>query len=97
VKSTSQKFALVPLTERDAAEQLLVYETTAAKMLKISIHDFRNLVNDHVIPYRLHRGRSKRVYFIDDLRAYVRSLDPHYGNKATGCAVREEAFARDCD
>ncbi len=78
----TQKLALVPLTDRvDAAEQLMVYETTAAKILKISIHDFRELVDLSVIPYRLHRGRWKRLYFVDDLRSYVRDLGAQYGKK----------------
>ena len=78
----TQRLALVPLTDRvDAAEQLMVYETTAAKILKISIHDFRELVDLSIIPYRLHRGRSKRLYFVDDLRAYAGSLQPQYGKK----------------
>jgi hypothetical protein len=77
-----ERLALVPLTDRiDAAEQLLVYETTAAKILKISIHDFRDLVDLSVIPYRLHNGRSKRLYFVDDLRAYARNLHAQYGKK----------------
>jgi hypothetical protein len=77
-----QRLALVPLTARsDAAEQLLVYETTAAKILKISINDFRVLVDLSIIPYRLHQGRSKRLYFVDDLRSYVRDLGAQYGKK----------------
>jgi len=79
-----QKLALVPLTDRiDAAEQLLVYEKTAAKALNISIHYFRDLVNQSAIPYRLHPRRSKRLYFVDDLRAYVRGLEPQFGKKGT--------------
>ena len=82
MNGNEQRLALVPLTDRvDAAEQLMVYETTAAKILKISIHDFRELVDLSVIPYRLHRKRSKRIYFVDDLRAYARSLQPQYGKK----------------
>ena len=77
-----QRLALVPLTNQvDAAEPLMVYETTAAKILKISIHDFRELVDLSVIPYRLHGGRSKRLYFVDDLRSYVRDLGAQYGKK----------------
>jgi hypothetical protein len=77
-----QRLALVPLTDCvDAAEQLLVYETTAAKILKTSIHNFRELVDRSIIPYRLHDGRSKRLYFVDDLRAYARSLQAQYGKK----------------
>jgi len=49
--------------------KLLVYETAAAKILKISIREFRRLVELSIIPYRLHRGRSRRLFFIDDLRA----------------------------
>jgi hypothetical protein len=84
VTTNGQKLALIPLTDRiDAAEQLLVYETTAAKILKISINNFRQLVNQSVIPYRLHHGRSKRLYFIEDLRMYARSLSPQYANMGT--------------
>jgi hypothetical protein len=82
MNENKQRLALIPLTDCvDAAEQLLVYETTAAKILKISIHDFRDLVDHSVIPYRLHRGRSKRLYFVDDLRSYAGSLQPHYGKR----------------
>lgn len=82
MNENAQKLALVPLTDRiDAAEQLLVYEKTAAKILKISINDFRELVDLSVIPYRLHRGRSKRLYFVDDLRTYVRDIGAQYGKK----------------
>ena len=82
MNENEQRLALVPLTNRvDAAEPLMVYETTAAKILKISIHDFRELVDLSVIPYRLHRRRSKRIYFVDDLRDYARSLQPQYGKK----------------
>jgi len=82
MNENEQRLALVPLTNRvDAAEPLMVYETTAAKILKISIHNFRELVDLSIIPYRLHSGRSKRLYFVDDLRAYARSLQPQYGKK----------------
>jgi hypothetical protein len=33
------------------------------------------------VPYRLHRGRSKRLYFVDDLRAYAQGLKPQSGRK----------------
>jgi flagellar biosynthesis GTPase FlhF len=82
MKKNTQKLALIPVTDRiDAAEQLLIYERTAAKILKISINDFRELVDLSVIPFRLHRGRSKRLYFVDDLRAYVKDLGARYGKK----------------
>jgi hypothetical protein len=78
----TQRLALIPLTDQvDGAEQLMVYEKTAAKILKINIEDFRELVDHSIIPYRLHNGRSKRLYFVDDLRAYARSLLPQYGKK----------------
>jgi hypothetical protein len=78
----TQKLALIPVTNKiDAAEQLLVYEKTAAKILKISISNFRELVDLSVIPFRLHRGRTKRLYFVDDLRAYVRDLGARYGKR----------------
>jgi hypothetical protein len=79
----AQKLALVPLTDQvDAAEQLLVYEKTAAKILnKMSISHFREMVDRSVIPYRLHRGRTKRLYFVDDLRSYVKDLRAQYGKK----------------
>ncbi len=77
-----QKLALVPITDVvDAAQQLLVYETAAAKMLKISIREFRHLVEKSVIPYRLHRGRSRRLFFVEDLREYARNLEPHLSEK----------------
>jgi hypothetical protein len=75
MNKNTQKLALMPIIDKvDAAEPLLVYERTAAKILKISISDFRELVNHSVIPYRLHGGRSKRLYFVDDLRAYIGQL-----------------------
>jgi hypothetical protein len=82
MNSSEQRLALVPIADMAAAaEQLLVYETAAAKILKISIRDFRRLVEESVIPYRLHRGRSRRLFFIDDLKAYARSLEPQSGRK----------------
>jgi hypothetical protein len=82
MNENAQKLALIPLTDRvDAAEQLLVYEKTAAKILKISIKHFRELVDLSVIPYRLHHGKTKRLYFIDDLRAYVKELNARFGKK----------------
>jgi len=80
--SNPQKLALVPLSDRvNAAEQLLVYEKAAAKILNISIHHFRDLVHQSLIPFRIHQGRTRRLYFVDDLRAYARSLEPHHGKK----------------
>ncbi len=83
-----QRLALVPIAASvDMAEQLLVYETAAAKVLKISIREFRRLVDLSVIPFRLHNGRKKRLYYMDDLRAYAKSLEPRYAKKATGSLV----------
>ena len=78
----TQKLALVPLIDKiEGGEQLLVYEQTAARMLKLSLRYFRDIVDQALIPYRFHAGMSKRLFFIDDLRAYAKSLDPHYSNK----------------
>jgi hypothetical protein len=82
MNANTQKLALVSMTNRvDAAEQLLAYESTAAKILKISIHYFRELVDRSIIPYRLHPGRTKRLHFVDDLKNYANSLDARYGKK----------------
>ncbi len=75
-----QRLALVPIADgADMAEQLLVYETTAAKVLKMSIREFRHLVDLLAIPFRLHSGRKKRLFFIEDLKAHARTLQPRYG------------------
>ncbi len=57
------------------AKQLLVNESVTAKVLKISVREFRRLVDSSVIPCRLHSGRKKRLYFLEDLMVYVRSLE----------------------
>jgi hypothetical protein len=82
MNGNGQKLALVPIADMVAsAEQLLVYETAAAKILKISVRDFRRLVDQSVIPYRLHRGRSRRLFFVDDLKVYARNLTARSGIK----------------
>jgi len=79
MNTVSTRLALVPIFSSIAPpEPLLLYETTAAKLLKISIHQFRQLVRDGVVPFRLHSGRSKRLYLLEDLRVYARNLKPQY-------------------
>ncbi len=88
MNANEQRLALVPIAASvDVAEQLLVYETAAAKVLKISIREFRRLVDLSVIPFRLHSGRKKRLYYMEDLRAYAKSLEPRHAKKSTGCLV----------
>jgi hypothetical protein len=81
-----QRLALVTIAaDVDMAKHLLVYESVAAKALKISVREFRRLVDSSVIPCRLRNGRKKRLYFLDDLRAYARSLEAQYARRSTGC------------
>ncbi len=88
-----QRLALVPIAGgADLAEQLLVYETTAAKVLKISIREFRHLVDLSIIPFRLHSGRKKRLFFIEDLKAYARTLQPQYGRQRQAKPGRQGRF-----
>ena len=46
------------------------------KVLKISIREFRHLVDLSVIPFRPHGGRKKRLYYIEDLRAHAKTQPP---------------------
>ncbi len=79
-----QRLALVPIAaDVDMAKQLLVYESVAAKVLKISVREIRRLVDFSVIPCRLHSDRKKRLYFLEDLRAYARSLEARYARRST--------------
>ena len=87
MKEIEQRLALVQIAaDVDMAKQLLVYESAAAKVLMISVREFRRLVDSSVIPCRLHSGRKKRLYFLEDLRAYARSLETRYARRSTGCA-----------
>ncbi len=82
-----QRLALVLISvDVNLAEQLIVYESVAAKVLKISVREFRRFVDSSVIPCRLYGGRMKRLYFLEDLRAYARSLEAQYASRFTGCA-----------
>ncbi len=82
-----QRLALVLISvDVNLAEQLTVYESVAAKVLKISVREFRRLVDSSVIPCRLYGGRMKRLYFLEDLRAYARSLGARYARRSPGCA-----------
>ncbi len=87
MKEIEQKLALVRIAEdMDIAKQLLVYENVAAKVLKISVREFRRLVDFSVISCRLHSGRKKRLFFLEDLRAYARGLEARYARRPIGCA-----------
>ncbi len=82
-----QRLALVPTAaDVDMAKQVLVYESVTAKVLKISIREFRRLVDSAVIPCRLHSGKRKRLYFVEDLKAYARSLEAQCARRFSGCA-----------
>jgi hypothetical protein len=52
----------------------VLYEVAAAKYVKIAIEDFRGFVNQGLIPFRTHPGRSRRIYLKMDLDAYLRNL-----------------------
>jgi hypothetical protein len=92
VNGNEQSLALVPIAASvDVAEQLLVYETAAAKALRISIREFRRLVDLSVIPFRLHSGRKKRLYYMEDLRAYAKSLEPRYVQKTAASLPSQSA------
>jgi len=52
----------------------VLYEVAAAKYIKIAIEDFREFVNQGMIPFRTHPGRSRRIYLKADLDAYLRNL-----------------------
>ncbi len=52
----------------------VLYEVAAAKYIKIAIEDFRTLVNQGLIPFRTHPGRSRRIYLKADLDAYLKNL-----------------------
>jgi hypothetical protein len=52
----------------------VLYEVAAAKYIKIAIEDFREFVNQGLIPFRKHPGRSRRIYLKADLDAYLRNL-----------------------
>lgn len=93
MNGNEQRLALVPITASvDMAEQLLLYETAAAKVLKISIREFRHLVDLSIIPFRLHSGRKKRLYFMEDLRAYARTLQPQFARQGPGVLRRQAGF-----
>jgi hypothetical protein len=82
VNGREPKLALVPIKELvDAAEKLLVPEQTAADMLEISLEEFRLLVHQSLIPYRLKSLRGRRLYFTADLKAYARRLKRQYETK----------------
>lgn len=51
-----------------------LYETAAAKYVKIDIADFRQLVREGKIPARTHHGRTRFIFFKEDLDAYLRNL-----------------------
>jgi hypothetical protein len=52
----------------------VLYEVAAAKYLKIAIEDFREFVNQGLIPFRTHPGRSRRIYLKADLDIYLKNL-----------------------
>ncbi len=86
------RLALVPIAAGvEMAEQLLVYENAAAKVLKISIREFRRFVDSSVIPFRLHSGGKRRLFFIEDLRAYVKNLEPQHAEGSAACAAELSA------
>ena len=67
MNGNEQILALVPIVASVDVAEPPVYAAAAAKVLKISISTFRHVVDQSVIPFRLH---------IEDLRAYAKSLEP---------------------
>ncbi len=80
-----QRYALIPITESvDVAGKLFVHEAAAAEALEIPIQEFRRLVGASVIPYRLLCSGRRRLYLVDDLKAYAKSLEPQYAKNDAG-------------
>ena len=59
---------LAPLTTA------VLWETDAAKYVKLGIHEFRDLVDGGIIVYRLRPGHKHRIYLKSDLDAYLANL-----------------------
>ena len=69
------KLLLMPATtDLQPLTPAVLYEVAAAKYIKIAIEDFRELVNQGLIPFRTHPGRSRRIYLKADLDAYLKNL-----------------------
>lgn len=69
------KLALVP-TYSDVAPfaPAAMYEVAAAKYVKMDIGSFRQLVKAGTIPARSHPGRTRYIFFREDLDSYLRNL-----------------------
>ncbi len=73
--SAMSKLVLMPLADRpERITQAVMYETAAAKYVMLGIHDFRKLVEEGVIPFRRHLGRTRRIYLKSDLDSYLSRL-----------------------
>ncbi len=79
-----QKYEILPVVNEGLAPltQAVMYEKMAAKYIMLSIHEFRELVNNGIIPYRTLQGHSRRIYLKSDLDAYLATLP--CGNIAPG-------------
>ena len=80
---STEKFALMPVVDKLAPiTPAVMYETMAAKYVMLGIHDFRKLVDEGIIIYRTHPGRSRRIYLKTDLDDYLNNLPQ--GNMGDG-------------
>jgi hypothetical protein len=69
------KLILMPVVDGLAPlSPAAMYESVAAKYVKLAIHDFRRLVNEGIIPYRTHKGRCRRIYLKADLDGFLNTL-----------------------
>ncbi len=95
MNENEQRLALVPIEAGvDLDSQLLVYENAAAKALKISIHEFRCLVDSSVIPCRLHSRRKRRLFFMEDLNVYAKSLETSMPGRPPGAQLTRQLTRR---
>lgn len=69
------KLTLMPLVDRlTVLTPAVMYESAAAKYIMLGIHEFRVLVDQGVIPFRRHPGRTRRIYLKADLDSYLSEL-----------------------
>ncbi len=67
----------------------MLWEVAAARYVKLGIQEFRELVNQGVIPFRQHPGRRRRIYLKEDLDKYLLSL-PRGSLERSGMVLRED-------
>ena len=68
------KMALVQIPHETTTHPAALYESAAAKYIKIDVASFRQLVRDGAIPARSHADRVRNIYLRDDLDSYLKSL-----------------------